>query len=529
MSRDDRRLRAGVVDTVLRHCDEGDAAVFEHAHQLGFAGVEVVLQRDDLRSRRLESLQRAMETTGLEIPSLVLGVHNEDGGIADADPAVAARAADQTRTAIAWAAELGSDVVLVPFFLRGELVGRADVRRCADGFTALCPTAAAVGVVLCYEGTLPAEAVLALADLVDSPAFGCYFDLANPVVSGLDSATEARQLGGLVRRVHFKDARARRGDCQPGLGRVDYAECARALTQIGYEGWLVLETPPAPPEVVARDLSFARRFFPTLEPRAPWPRFGAFTHELGVSRSELPSACRELGVETIQLSRGLLDEWLEAPKALEVRIAGIGAYKNLIAPNAAERQRNLAYVERCLELAPRSGTSIVSTHAGTRHATEEWSDSSENLLPEAWALLLDGVERLLAVAERSGTILALEGSVKSVLRTVGQVIELLDRFPSPHLRLVCDPYNFVSRHLLPAHERATTEFLDRFEHRFVLAHVKDVGPDGAEVSTPAVGTGVFAQKPYVAFLRENRPDLPLILEHLTPEQIPAAMRAVTSA
>jgi sugar phosphate isomerase/epimerase len=529
MTRGDRRLRAGVVDTVLRHAGEDDAAVFEHARRLGLAGVEVVLQRHDLRSRRLESLQRAKEATGLDIPSLVLGAHNEDGGIADADPAVAARAADQTRTAIAWAAELGADVVLVPFFLRAELAGQADVRRCADGFTALCPAAAAVGVVLCYEGTLQAEDVLALADLVDSPAFGCYFDLANPVVSGLDSATEARQLSGLVRRVHFKDARARRGDCQPGLGRVDYAECARALTQIGYEGWLVLETPPAPPEVVARDLSFARRFFPTLEPRAPWPRFGAFTHELGVSRSELPAACRELGVETIQLSRGLLDEWLEAPKALEVRVAGIGAYKNLIAPDAAERQRNLDYVERCLELAPRSGTSIVSTHAGTRHATEEWSDSPENRSPEAWALLLDGVERLLAVAERSGTILALEGSVKSVLRTVGQVIEVLDRFPSAHLRLVCDPYNFVSRHLLPTHERVTKEFLHRFEHRFVLAHVKDVGPDGAEVSTPAVGTGVFAQRAYVAFLRENRPDLPLILEHLTPEQIPAAMRAVTSA
>jgi sugar phosphate isomerase/epimerase len=149
MSGDDRRLRAGVVDTVLRHGDEGDGAVFERARQLGFAGVEVVLQRDDLRSRRLENLRRAMETTGLEIPSLVLGVHNEDGGIADADPAVAARAADQTRTAIAWAAELGADVVLVPFFLRGELLGRADVGRCVDGFTALCPTAAAGGVVLC--------------------------------------------------------------------------------------------------------------------------------------------------------------------------------------------------------------------------------------------------------------------------------------------------------------------------------------------------------------------------------------------
>ena len=520
-------MRAGVVDTVLRHGGDDDAAVFDRARQLGFTGVEVVLRRGDLESRRLESLRRARAATGVEVPSLVLGFHNEDGGIADAEPGVARRAAEDVRAAIAWARELGADVVLVPFFVRAELVGGADVDRCAEGFAEHCPTAAAEGVTLCYEGTLPAQDVIALAERVSSPAFGCYFDLANPVISGLDPATEARRLGELVRRVHFKDARARRGDCRPGLGQVDYAECALALTEIGYSGWLLLETPTAPPELVARDLSVARRYFP-LEPGIEWPRFGVFTHELGASLSDLHAACRDRGVASVQLSRGQLDAWLEAPEPLAVDVAGIGAYRNLIVPDDAQRRANIEYVERCLEAAPAAGTWVVSTHAGTRHPTEEWADSRENLTREAWSLFLDAVERLLSVAERAGTILALEGSVKSVLRTTAQVIELFDRFPSPHVGLVCDPYNFVSQHLLPAHERVTTSFLDRFEHRFVLAHVKDVGPEGAEVSTPCVGTGVFAQAPYLAFLRERRADLRLTLEHLTPDEIPAAMRFVRS-
>jgi sugar phosphate isomerase/epimerase len=126
-------------------------------------------------------------------------------------------------------------------------------------------------------------------------------------------------------------------------------------------------------------------------------------------------------------------------------------------------------------------------------------------------------------------VLALEASVKSVLRTVSQVVELFDRFPSPHLGLVCDPYNLVSRHLLPAQERVTREFLERFEARFVLAHVKDVGPDGAEVSTPRTGAGVFEQRPYLEFLRECRPDLALVLEHLSAVEIPAARELVTRA
>ena len=264
-----------------------------------------------------------------------------------------------------------------------------------------------------------------------------------------------------------------------------------------------------PPELVARDLSVARRFFP-LAPGIEWPRFGVFTHELGASLGDLDAACRDHGVASVQLSRDQLDAWLEAPEPLAVDVAGIGAYRNLIVPDDAERRANIAYVERCLEAAPLAGTWVVSTHAGTRHPTEEWWDSPENLSPEAWSLFLDAVERLLAVAERAGTILALEGSVKSVLRTTAQVIELFDRFPSPHLGLVCDPYNFVSRHLA-ARPRA--------RHRRSFSTASSTGSSSPTSRTsgrtaprcrhPAVGTGVFAQAPYLAFLRERRPDLRL--------------------
>ena len=84
---------------------------------------------------------------------------------------------------------------------------------------------------------------------------------------------------------------------------------------------------------------------------------------------------------------------------------------------------------------------------------------------------------------------------------------MLDRFPSRHLQVVLDPYNYLARAMLPAAERVTRDFLDRFEHRFVLAHLKDVSADGAEAETPEFGTGVFPQRVYVEFLAERRPDL----------------------
>ena len=349
---------------------------------------------------------------------------------------------------------------------------------------------------LCFEGLLPAEGIQTLAARVASPAFGCYFDLANPLRRGLDPPTEIRSLGPLVLRVHIKDMLVRPGDVRPGRGRVDFAECARALAEIGYEGWLTLETPTALPPLIERDLSFTRSIFAT-DPTGPWPRFGAFSYDHAAGEwGRLVSDFDRLGLEAVQLGTGLLDECLDdADSAAKrrgyledhgIRVAALAGYRNLVSPDGAVRAANIDYLRRCLELAPMLGTFVVATETGTRDPTGDWTDSPENWDDAAWRLLDDALERLLPVAEQSGSILALEASVKNVLKTQSQALELLERFPTPNLQLVCDPYNYLSRHLLPGQERATAELLDRFEDRFVVAHLKDVEPARCRGREPVV-------------------------------------------
>ena len=251
---------AGVMTDVLPSAD--DRQLFQRAQGLGFAGVEVIVARAD--PGRIDSVLAAQVETGLAVPSLVLGEHSDLGGIGDADAAVAARAADDVRRSLDWSARLGADALLIPFFGRAELRDNADIERAAGAFRPLCEFAAERGVSLLYEGTLAAKPVRRLAALVESPAFGCYFDYANVVVRGMDTATELRALGDLVRRIHLKDARVKVGDVPLGQGRVDFTESAKALDEIGYEGWIVLETQPGPPELVARDLTFARTVVPRL-------------------------------------------------------------------------------------------------------------------------------------------------------------------------------------------------------------------------------------------------------------------------
>lgn len=510
--------------------------VFVVADRLGFSGVEPSLHRAELRSSSVDQLRRRLGSRSLEIHALVLGEHNH-GGIADADPNVATAAAEDTRLAIDWAAELGAEAILLPFFMRGEIVGEDGFDRCAAAFGSLCPLAAERGVTLCYEGLLPANEIRLLAERIGSSAFGCYFDLANPIRRGLDSPTEIRALGDLVRRVHVKDIRVRPGDVHPGKGRVDFAECAIALAEIGYDGWLTLEAPAGPPPLVARDLSYMRSMFAGLENASPWPRFGAFSYEFGAGQwDRLVADFDRLGLQSVQLGSELLAECLERPDRIASRralldqhglaVAALAGYRNLVAPDPAAREANIDHLGRCLELAPALGTWVVATETGTRDSDGDWTDSPQNWSEDTWHLLDDALERLLPFAERSGTILALEGYVKNVLKTQSQLIGLLERFPTRHLQLVCDPYNYLSGHLVPVQERATGELLGRFEDRFVVAHLKDVAAGGAEAGTPELGTGVFEQRPYLEFLRDRRPDLDLILEHLPLEHIGDAIQRV---
>jgi len=268
-----------------------------------------------------------------------------------------------------------------------------------------------------------------------------------------------------------------------------------------------------------------------------WPRMGAMAHEIIVTPSEpesLISLLRDFGLGAVQLGEPLLGEvmaqeghlatWLRRLQTAELPVAALGGYRNIVAPDEAIRRGNIAFLKRCLEIAPQFGTTIMATETGTRNREREWASSPENQGPEAWATLCASLGELLPVAERHGTVLAVEGHVNHVVDTPERLAKLLKQFPSPHLQVVLDPYNYLGHDLIPRKEAATDAFLRQFKDRFVVAHLKDVSPEGAEVDTPAFGQGVFPQRIYLDFLRTERPDLPLVLEHLPANRIPATLQ-----
>ena len=254
-------MRFGAMQGILRR---SGGPLFEAARAAGFDGVELDIgqgERDPVftTAGRAE-VRAAAAATGLTIPSICLGVLNRFGFRSE-DPADRDRAAALIRETIILAGELGARVLLIPFFADSELHTPEDRARMVEGLQGVAPDAARADVVLALENTLSAADNLALLAAVASPAVQVYFDVSNATWWGHDSPAAIRRLGPAIAQIHFKDGRGGHSNAMLGQGHVDFPAVARAIRDIGYGGWIVLESaaPGAPVDDARTNLAFARR------------------------------------------------------------------------------------------------------------------------------------------------------------------------------------------------------------------------------------------------------------------------------
>jgi L-ribulose-5-phosphate 3-epimerase len=239
--------------------------VFAVAALAGVAGVEIDWGFLDearpggrLGPEHRAGLRAAAQAAGIEIPSVCAGFLNAEGSLAHPDSSRQQVGLDAARLGLLLCRDLGARVLLLPFFGLGRIADSADVERLITHLKVLAPEAEAVGVTLGIEHTLSAEAAVNILREVGSPWVKDYWDMANAMTCGYNPVSEVRTLGPLLAQIHAKEYQIEGGasavssaprvdgiNTVPlGAGSVPLSEIMVTLRQVGYDGYIVLETEP---------------------------------------------------------------------------------------------------------------------------------------------------------------------------------------------------------------------------------------------------------------------------------------------
>jgi L-ribulose-5-phosphate 3-epimerase len=248
------RFKLGVTDWNLRL--EGNPQSVALAKACGFDGVQVSLSNrpsgtDWVGPTVLDQMVAESNKQGVPLASVCLNILHRN--YLKSDPVGIQRVADS----MDMAKRVGVEVILLPFFGAGALKTPAEMDYVADVLKELGPQAQKAGVILGLENTISARDNVRIMERSQSPAVKTYYDVGNSIKQGFDIIEEIRWLGNdRICEIHLKD-----NPHYMGEGPINFPAVIKALADIGFDKWAVLETDSPSKDVQAdmtRNLGFVR-------------------------------------------------------------------------------------------------------------------------------------------------------------------------------------------------------------------------------------------------------------------------------
>jgi len=235
------RFRIAVCDwMILKRQNPG---AFQLTREIGADGVEVDMgglgERETFDNQlakpevRQQFLDKARELN-LEICSLAMsGFYAQSFAERPTVPRMVQDCIDTMKA-------MGVKVAFLPLGVRGDLVKHPELRPAiVERLKAAGARAEKAGVIIGVETALAGKDEVALLEDIGSPAIRSYFNFANALQAGRDLLAELRLLGRKhICQIHCSDED---GVLLENNQRLDMSAVRKALDEIGWRGWLVIE------------------------------------------------------------------------------------------------------------------------------------------------------------------------------------------------------------------------------------------------------------------------------------------------
>lgn len=225
---------------------------FKAVKDAGFDGIE--LNRPD--ALPIDELIKARDASGLEIAGIICTTH-WGKPLSHNDPAIREQGKRGLQLALQDAGELGCQrLLLVPGVVNKETSYADAYTRSQEAIKEAVPLAEKAKCKIAIENVWnyfllsPLEAAR-FVDEIGSPWVGWHFDIGNQITFGWPEQW-IRILGKRIVNLHIKEFSRKKRDAEGlwkgfcvelGEGDVGWPDVMKALDEIGYEGYGILEVP----------------------------------------------------------------------------------------------------------------------------------------------------------------------------------------------------------------------------------------------------------------------------------------------
>ncbi|MEC6747985.1 sugar phosphate isomerase/epimerase [Marinilactibacillus sp. XAAS-LB27] len=209
-----------------------------------------------------------------------------------------------------------------------------------------------------------------------------------------------------------------------------------------------------------------------------------------------------------KLTPGLATYYAEQFNKAGIKISILGCYVNIIDRNVEKREIALNDFIKHLSLSQSFNASMVATETGSvgKGYTEE------NFTTKAFNEVVSSVRKLTTVAEKFGTIVAIEAGMNHPLHSAKLAYQMIQEIQSPNLKIILDCANLISIDNYERQSAVIEEALDLLDEHIVAMHIKDYVIKENKVEIVPVGTGEMQYEKILSFIKYKKPNLFVSLE-----------------
>ncbi len=265
-------------------------------------------------------------------------------------------------------------------------------------------------------------------------------------------------------------------------------------------------------------------------------------HDLGKKGTDgILSEITHLGIDGVQMvCYKAYDDVAYAPNGISLQQAQaigsafadagkmiplVGAYFNPVHPDRQKAARCEAIFAEYLQLCNAMGCKYVGSETGSCYG-DPWIYHPESRTEASLQLVVETFGRLCDVAEKSGSMVAMEGAVDHVCWNVQRLAEARRRIGKP-TKVIFDLFNYMDGENQHDYLSILEEGLETFAGEILLFHMKDCRfSDSGNPQQVPFGTGDLDLEAILSRIKKYDANAVLTLEGTTGEHIQHAVNTI---